>query len=671
MSDPQEGRRRVVIENIRPQIDGGRFPIKRTIGEAVVVEADVFADGHDLLVAALLYRPPGQTEWRAVSMEHLGNDRYRAQFVVQQLGRWQYTVRGWIDRFHTWRHDLVKRAAAHQDLTIDLLIGAALVRQAAARAADSPLDSSQLQLRAEQLAASHRDQRQRYEEAVDPHLLELMDRWPDLRLATTHAPALEVIVDRQRARFSAWYEMFPRSTSPYLGAHGTLRDCIARLPYVAEMGFDILYLPPIHPIGQSFRKGRNNAVTAQPGDVGSPWAIGAESGGHKAIHPELGTLEDFRALVTAAAEHQMEIALDIAFQCSPDHPYVRQHPEWFRKRPDGSIQYAENPPKKYQDIYPFDFETDCWRSLWNELKSVFEFWIEQGVNIFRVDNPHTKPFAFWEWCLGELQRDHPETIFLSEAFTRPKVMYRLAKLGFTQSYTYFAWRNTKQELTEYFIELTQTDVREVFRPNLWPNTPDILNEYLQTGGRPAFMTRLVLAATLGASYGIYGPAFELCLNQPREPGSEEYRDSEKYEIKHWALDRPESLRGLIGRVNRIRRQNPALQSDTSLRFHAIDNERLLCFSKQTADRSNTVLVVVNLDPFHKHWGMLEAPLERIGVEPERPFQVHDMLSNQRFLWQGPRAYVELDPNQIPAHIFRVHRELRTEQDFETYERIEP
>jgi len=432
------------------------------------------------------------------------------------------------------------------------------------------------------------------------------------------------------------------------------------------MGFDVVYVPPIHPIGCSFRKGKNNSSSAQPEDVGSPWAIGSSKGGHKSIHPGLGTLEDFRRFVGKAAEHDLEVALDMAFQCTPDHPYVHQHPEWFRTRPDGTIQYAENPPKKYQDIYPLDFETSGWSPLWEELKSVFQFWIDQGVRIFRVDNPHTKAFAFWEWVIGDIQKHHPDVLFLSEAFTRPHVMYRLAKLGFSQSYTYFAWRNTKQQLTDYFRELTATDVKEFFRPNLWPNTPDILPEFLQVAGRPAFMIRLILAATLGASYGIYGPAFELCENTPAQPGSEEYLNSEKYELKHRDLSASWSLKDLIARVNRVRKENSALQSNSNLRFHDTDNPTLICYSKSTDDLSNVIVVVVNLDAFHTQTGWMQLDLESLGLGANYAFQAHDLLSGGRYLWQGSRVYVELSPESLPAHILRIRRRIRTERDFDYY-----
>ena len=474
------------------------------------------------------------------------------------------------------------------------------------------------------------------------------------------------MADRKRAGFSSWYELFPRSAAPIPETHGSFRDVEARLPYVADMGFDVLYFPPIQPIGRVNRKGANNALRAGPRDVGSPWAIGSAEGGHKEVLPELGTLEDFKRLVDRARSFGIEIALDLAFQCAPDHPYVSAHPQWFKHRPDGSVQYAENPPKKYQDIYPFDFESDDWRALWEELKSVVEFWIAQGVMIFRVDNPHTKPFVFWEWLITEVKRVNPEVIFLAEAFTRPKVMHRLAKLGFTQSYTYFTWRNTKRELTEYFTELALGAGREYFRPNVWPNTPDILHEALQSGLRPVFAARLVLAATLSANYGIYGPAYELMESTPREPGSEEYRDSEKYQLRHWSLERPDSLSSLIVRVNRIRRDNRALQIDGTLRFCAIDNEQMIAYVKSDEASGNIILTVVNLDPYNVQSGWVDLDLGAAQIESDRPYQVHDLLSDQRYQWRGRRNYVMLDPRRMPAHVFRLRRHLRSERDFDYF-----
>jgi len=659
-----QGRQRVVLEGVRPEIDCGSFPIKRTVGEEVVVEVDAFADGHDALTVLLRYRPETVQQWTDIPMEFLGNDRWRASFPVTMVGRYRYTVTGWVDRFVTWRRDLLKKIEAQQDVQVDLLIGAKLVDEASGRATTQ--EGRVLAMRSKELRSQETPDSERLRIALSAEVETLMAKYPDRRFVSTYDRELSVVVDREKARFSAWYEMFPRSCSPKPGQHGTFKDCEARLPYIASMGFDVLYLPPIHPIGLTHRKGKNNAPTAGLGDPGSPWAIGALEGGHTSIHPELGTLQDFRKLMEQARTYGIELAMDIAFQCSPDHPYVKEHREWFRIRPDGTVQYAENPPKKYQDIVPLDFETDRWWELWNELKRVIGYWIEQGVLIFRVDNPHTKPFAFWEWVIEEVKQTHPDVIFLSEAFTRPKVMSRLAKLGFTQSYNYFPWRNTKSELTQYFTELTQTELREFLRPNLWPNTPDILTEQLQHGGRPAFASRFVLAATLGASYGIYGPAFELGEDVPYQTGSEEYLNSEKYEIRRWNLDHPDSLRELIGSVNRIRRENPALQSDWSLRFHEIANDQLLCYSKRTSDWSNIILLVVNLSPHHVHSGWVELDLQSLGLDAEHPFQVHDLLTNAHYMWQGPRNYIELDPHSVPAHIFRIRRRIHTERDFAYY-----
>src|SRR5487761_752897 len=542
-------------------------------------------------MAALLYRGARERGWKRVAMRSLGNDRWQGEFAVADLGEYRYTVEGWVEHFTTWRKDMKKRIDAGQEAHVELMAGSAMVAAAAKRAKGQ--DAKRLLEFADALNGKQgADPAQAA--ALDPALDQLMQKYDERAHATRYAKELSVVVNRQLAGFSAWYELFPRSCASEAGAHGTFKDCEKWLPYVASMNFDVLYLPPIHPVGDSFRKGKNNAEKAGPGDVGSPWAIGSDQGGHKSIHPKLGTLEDFRSLVTKAKEHGLEIALDLAYQCSPDHPYVHEHPSFFRKRPDGTIQYAENPPKKYQDIYPLDFETEDWRALWTELKSVIDYWIDEGVLIFRVDNPHTKSLPFWKWVIAEVKAAHPDVIFLAEAFTRPKGMYRHAKLGFTQSYTYFTWRNTKQDLTEYLEELTQTEVVEFFRPNFWPNTPDILHEELQTGGRPAFLSRFVLAATLAANYGMYGPAFELCENTPIKPGSEEYLNSEKYQLRHWNIDEPQNLRTLIARVNEIRRKHPALQSNRHLHFHATDQPFLICYSKTDPEKKDVILVVVNL-----------------------------------------------------------------------------
>ncbi|HVR72255.1 MAG TPA: alpha-1,4-glucan--maltose-1-phosphate maltosyltransferase [Vicinamibacteria bacterium] len=640
-----------MIEAVTPDVDGGRFPAKRVAGDEVTVEADVFTDGHDLVACEVLYRREKDASWSGAAMAPLDNDRWQGTFRVAEVGRYVFTVRGWVDEFATWRRGLDKKAAAGQDVSVELLTGSALVRSAAERA--SAEDARSLVAAAAALAGDEPIDR-RVEEARDARLSEAVARHPDRSAAATYERELAIVVDGPRARFSAWYELFPRSTN-HEGRHGTFADVEALLPDIAAMGFDVLYLPPIHPIGRTHRKGPNNRPEAGPGDPGSPWAIGAKDGGHTAVHPELGTLADFRRLVEAARAQGLEIALDIAFQASPDHPWVREQPTWFRRRPDGTVQYAENPPKKYEDIYPFDFDSPGWRPLWEELKGVFAFWIGQGVRTFRVDNPHTKPFAFWEWLIGEVKRDHPDVIFLSEAFTRPKVMYRLAKLGFTQSYTYFAWRNERREIEEYFSLLTRPPVSEFFRPNLWPNTPDILTEYLQEGGAAACRTRLVLAATLGASYGVYGPAFELGENRPRLAGGEEYLDSEKYQIRRWDRGDPHGLRGLIARINGVRRDHPALQSDGGLHFHGADNERLICYSKATGDLSDVVLTVVNLDPSRPQSGWLDLDEAELGLTPGQPFEVLDLLSGARYAWQGRGNYVLLDPAFHPAHVFEVRR----------------
>jgi starch synthase (maltosyl-transferring) len=657
-----DGRHRVVIERVSPEIDGGRFAIKRVVGETVSVEADVFADGHDQVACEVLYWQDKEKS-KSSPMTPLGNDRWRGEFLVETLGRYHYTVQGWIDRFQTWHDDLEKRIAAGQDVRIELLMGTELIEQAAAQATGD--DAGALREWARRLRDAQ-DKPEGAAIALEEKPLHIMQRNPVRHLVSRYEKQLTVTVEREKACFSTWYEVFPRSCSPQTGHHGTFRDCEQWLAYIASMGFDVVYLPPIHPIGRVLRKGKNNSVDPQPTDVGSPWAIGSIEGGHKSIHPELGTMEDFKRFVSAAEKHGLEVALDIAFQCAPDHPYVSQHPEWFRMRPDGAIQYAENPPKKYQDIYPLDFESAEWRALWEEVKSVFDFWIAEGVLIFRVDNPHTKPFSFWEWVIGAIKEQHPETVFLAEAFTRPHVMNRLAKAGFSQSYTYFTWRNTKQELTDYFSELTQTEVREYLRPNLWPNTPDILPEFLQIGGRPAFMVRLILAATLAASYGIYGPAFELCENAPLEPGSEEYLDSEKYELKSRDLHNAASLKDFVARVNRIRKGSQALRSNRNLRFHAVDNPNIICYSKATDDLSEVIVVIVNLDCFHMQSGWVALDLASLGLDADHAFQAHDLLGEGQYLWHGSRNYIELTPESLPAHILRVRRWVKTERDFDYY-----
>lgn len=653
---------RIIIENVTPEVDGGKFPIKRVVGENVVVRADVFADGHDEVAAFLLYRECDSPDWNEVPMKPLGNDAWIGSFAITGEKDCLYTVRGYISEYSSWCHDLKKKADASVDVSVDLKLGAAILKAAAGRCGKQ--DAQKIKKWAERLLKA-KDAKAASAIATDEELSSIMSANLDPGKSATYQQQLEVTVDRGRALFSSWYEVFPRSWASKKGEHGTFKDCEKIVPEIAGMGFNIIYLPPIHPIGRKFRKGKNNSVKCAPGDPGSPWAVGSTEGGHKSVHPQLGTLKDFRSFVACCKRSAVEVALDIAFQCSPDHPYLKEHPDWFKWRPDGTVQYAENPPKKYEDIVPFNFDTADRAGLWEELKSIFVFWIEQGVKIFRVDNPHTKPFIFWDWLISEIRKDHPDVIFLAEAFTRPKVMYRLAKGGFTQSYTYFTWRNTKQEFQDYMTELTQTPVAEFFRPNFWPNTPDILAEHLQAGGPPAFAARAVMAATLSSNYGIYGPAFELCVNTPVK-GKEEYLDSEKYEIKRWEWNAPGNLKGLLTRLNAIRLDNPSMQMTRNIRFCKIDNDQLLAYYKATGDYSNIVIVVVNLDPSNKQSGWLQLPIDLFGIGRESSYMAHDLLNDRKHIWQGERNYIELDPQKSPAHIIRVDKQLHREQDFDYF-----
>jgi starch synthase (maltosyl-transferring) len=657
-------RRRVSIQRVRPEVAQGRFPAKAVAGDPVEVHADIVCDGHDVLRAVVRWQAQGQRGWAESPLELTVNDRWVGAFTPPETGRYRFTVESWVDPVATWQRDLAKKADAETTEPVDLEMGAELLRERAARCKGS------VARRLEEFAAAVVDPgltpAARVEAALSDELEALAADADPREHKTRYDRTLDLHVDRPRAAFSTWYELFPRSASTVPGTHGTLRDVIDRLDHVVGMGFDVLYLPPIHPIGTSHRKGADNTVVAGPEDPGSPWAIGSAQGGHKSIHPQLGDLDDFAALRDACRAKGLELALDIAFQCSPDHPYVTEHPEWFRRRPDGTIQYAENPPKKYQDIYPFDFETSDPEGLWRELKSIFEYWIDQGVRIFRVDNPHTKSLPFWSWCIDELTAEHPDLIFLSEAFTRPKVMQELAMRGFTQSYTYFTWRRHKWEIEEYYTELFQTDVADYLRPNSWPNTPDILTDQLQHGGRPMYVARLVLAATLTANYGMYGPAFELMWSEAR-PGAEEYAANEKYEIKTWDVDHPDSLREVIALVNRIRHRHPALQRDRSLRFHHVDNDQLLAYSKSDEATGDTVLVVVNLDPGAEQAGTTWLDLEALGLDEGHEFHVHDLFGGGTYLWHGPDNYVHLNPHVAPAHIFQVLPQHRTEVDFDQYQ----
>jgi starch synthase (maltosyl-transferring) len=631
-----------VVENVTPCIDGGRFPAKRVVGETVEVNASCFAHGHELVACVVRYRGPGGP-WTEAPMVSLGNDRWSGAFEVDRIGRWEYEVICWVDHLTHWRDEFVRRVEP-DDIRLNALMGAELIARC-----DLPEEECKDLAALATILRTETDIDRLRSAAADDDLF-AMARRHEPRDGLARSAVYAIQVDRVRARFSTWYEIFPRSCSPVPGQHGTFADLDERLDEIAAMGFDVLYLPPIHPIGRDKRKGRNNAVVAAEGDVGSPWAIGAAEGGHTEILPELGTAADLRHLVMAARARGMELALDIAFQCSPEHPWVSEHPEWFAKRPDGSIQYAENPPKKYQDIYPLNFDTPAWKSLWEALREVFLHWCKEGIQVFRVDNPHTKPFAFWEWVIAEVKAEHPDTLFLSEAFTRPHVMHRLSKLGFTQSYTYFTWRVTKAELTEYFTELAQSGSREYFRPNVWPNTPDILPYHLQDAPLEAFRIRLVLAATLAASYGIYGPAFELGDNRPREPHSEEYLDSEKYQLRQWE-GRRGGLTPLITTLNHVRREHAALQSDWSLEFHATDNDQLMAYSKRAGE--DRVLVVVNLDPRNPQSGWVNVDATALGLDATASFTVTDRLGGESYTWKQGGNFVMLDPARTPAHVFTV------------------
>jgi starch synthase (maltosyl-transferring) len=656
------GRTRPVIAGIRPVVDDGAFAAKGSLGEPVVVEANVFTDGPDTLAAEVRYRHVGDAHWKTAPLTSLGNDRWRGTFPVTELGRYQFSIRATVDEFTTWRRAFLLRGATGAALALDLRVGSQLVRAALDRATGS--DRRRLSPFATALEdaalAAEAGAGSGTEVVHDAELDQLMAAHRSLSSATT-SRTFQIEVERERARYSTWYELFPRSTSPDKARPGTFADVENRLDYVAGLGFDVLYLPPIHPIGTTARKGRNGSSETSPEDPGSPWAIGAKRGGHSAVNPDLGTITDFNRLVKAAKARGIEIALDLAFQCSPDHPWVTEHPSWFKHLPDGTIKTAENPPKRYEDVYPIDFSTPDWRELWEALRGVGEFWIAHGVRIFRVDNPHTKPLRFWEWLISSVRTEHPDVIWLAEAFTRPRVMEHLAKAGFSQSYTYFTWRNTSEELRDYLTEVTTPPVADYFRPNLWPNTPDILHETLQHGGRAAFALRFVLAATLSSSYGIYGPVFELAVNEPREPGSEEYLHSEKFEVHHWDLEARASLAGLITRVNEIRREHQALQHNRTLRFHRFDNDRLLAYSKRLDDSTgedsgdDVVLVIVNLDPAAVREGTVFLDLLALGIDAARPYTATDLVTGDKYTWMSSTAFIRLDPARQPAHIFSIEQ----------------
>ncbi len=655
------GLKRVVIENIEPVIDEGKHPVKKVRGDTLTVQADIYTDGHDKIYAGLLFKKEDTKNWQEIPMSFLINDRWEGKFRVKEIGYYYFTLKARVDHFRTWKDDLRKKYESGQDIGSEFLIGIKLILKTIESATAEDADK----LKKWAKLIEENDASNAVSLALNPELTFLIQKYPDETITTFYEKNLPVFVDREKACFSSWYEFFPRSMGKSPGLHGTFQDCETYIPEIAQMGFDTIYLPPIHPIGFTNRKGKNNTASASPDDPGSPWAIGALEGGHKAINPALGTIEDFKRFVHRANEYGIEVALDLAFQCSMDHPFLKEHPEWFLWRPDGKVQFAENPPKKYEDVVPFNFETEDWKSLWEELKSIVVFWIEKGVSIFRVDNPHTKPFVFWEWLIGEIRKDYPDVILLAEAFTRPKVMYKLAKLGFTQSYTYFTWRNSKSELIQYLTEITKTNIKNYFRPNFWPNTPDILPEFLQYGGRPAFIIRFVLAATLSANYGIYGPAFEVCEAEAI-PGKEEYLNSEKYEIKDWDWEKSGNIKNIIARINQIRQENPALQSTEKIQFYETDNEYILFYGKMTQDFSNIIFVVINLDPFHSRSGKIRVPLQELNISPDKPYLLQDLLGDEKYVWMGEWNHIQLTPHIAPAQIFRIHRQLRREVDFDYY-----
>ena len=671
------GQSRVVIERVSPELDGGQFLIKAIPGDVVTVEADIFADGHDYLTAVLLYKHTDDATWTETAMTLLVNDRWGASFIAQKQGRYVYTLEAWVNHPASWQHEVHLKVADGQHITSELLAGAnyldGMFERAGGKKAQTPLRgikgrSKKKSDPTEELpdvkalremaalfrAGSKTADENSYNEAVSvaesDQFTFYANRYPERQHPTRYAHELGVEVDRARAEFSTWYCLFPRSAAREEGVHGTFKDVEALLPRISGMGFDVLYLPPIHPIGTAHRKGKNNSVICQPGEPGVPYGIGSAEGGHDAIHAELGTVDDFKHLISIANNYGMEIAMDLAIQCSPDHPWAKEHPEWFKKRPDGTIQYAENPPKKYQDIYPVYFETDDWQNLWNELKRVLLVWGSWGVRIIRVDNPHTKPFAFWEWIIAEVKKEYPDMLFLSEAFTKPKVMQELAKRGFAHSYTYYTWRNTKAELQEYMTELTQGEMKHYFRPNFWPTTHDINPYSLQSGHEPLFLIRYFMAATLSSNYGIYGPSFELMEHIPF-PNKEEFLNSEKYEIRLWDWDKTNKLTYLISLVNRIRRENAAMQTTNNLTFCSVNDDAIMAYLKITGD--NRLLIVVNTDAYQRRAGIVQVPIWQLGIGYEQPYTVHDLLTEAYYTWQGDQNYVELDPYVLPMHLFRI------------------
>lgn len=650
MSLPALRPSRAIVSVVKPTIDCGHYFIKRVVGERVDVYAAIFADGHDTVAAEVAYRHETEKNWHTTPLHQSVNDDWHGSFTVDKQRFYEFKVRAWVDYALTWQHGLVKKVLDGQNVQVELNDGLPLLEAALKLIPQKSDKASHTHLKNTIQHIQSNAYLKAVEHATSKQLTSILERYPT-RKNFVESAVYRIWVDRAKAGFSAWYEFFPRSASPEKGRHGTFKDCEALLPRIADLGFDVVYFPPIHPIGEINRKGKNNSVTSKPGEPGSPWAIGSKFGGHDAIHPELGTLEDYKNLIAKAKEYDIEIAMDLAFQCAPDHPYVKEHPDWFVIKSDGTIQYAENPPKKYQDIYPFNFECDDWQGLWNELLRVVKYWVEQGVTIFRVDNPHTKPFRFWQWLIAEIHKTHPDIIFLSEAFTRPKIMHELAKLGFTQSYTYFCWRNTKAELIEYLTELTTTEQREFFRPNFWPNTPDINPWSLQSGNESLMMIRLFLAATLSSNYGMYGPVYEFGIHEPY-PGKEEYLNSEKYEIYHWDWSRETRLTVLIRLINQLRKAFTPFHTTYNITFCPVNDDHLLAYHKGDRDSGEHFLMVVNLDHLNTRQGMVRPPFEKLGVPAGTPLLMRDFITGNTWTWYSEYNYVSLNPS-IPFHLFKI------------------
>ena len=636
---------RVLIEDVKPQIDGGRFYIKRIQGEAVNVSADIFADGHDRIRAFVLFKHEDAKDWAEVEMDEYPNDFWKASFAPTEKGFYEYQIQAWIDHFLTWFTGFRKKVEAGNNVRTELLEGSELAK-ALIKKNKNKEDKEELKRLSELFADENRAE-EAIRTVMNPAFAAIVEKYP-LKQFHASSDRLKIFVERSKALFSTWYEFFPRSASETPGQHGTFKNCERLLPKVKDMGFDVLYFPPIHPVGEINRKGVNNATNAEPGDVGSPWAIGSKDGGHKSVNPLLGTMQDFEDFIQKSAAMGIEVAMDIAFQCAPDHPYIKSNPDWFKWRPDGTIAYAENPPKKYQDIVPIDFETKDWKNLWDELKSIFTFWINKGITIFRVDNPHTKSFNFWEWCINEIKKEYPDIIFLAEAFSRPRIMQGLAKRGYNQGYSYFTWRTSKQELTQYMLELTQTEMREYFRPNFWPNTPDILPYELQSGKENRFIYRYALAATLSSNYGMYGPVYEQYVSQPMV-GKEEYFYSEKYELKQYDWHKPTRLAQIIKRVNQVRHQNPALQTTWNLAICETDNDNIMAYFKYNDDLSNIIFVAVNFDPDNVQHAWVRVPKQQLRIG-NVDLIMDDQMVFERFHWGRDVNFVALDPYKMPFHL---------------------